>query len=175
MLALCPLNLVLEFRKLSRHPAVLPPILLHIQSTQWPLTSTTTGPESRFRFPSKPNFFQAPLNAKPHVKWSPNPGTIDNKAHVTDHTHQQPMKPVAVRYSYAGSASITCLRIGWISSLDLRPTDVQFGARGTGTGAVLHELVAFNAADRGVGSGWTEERESLLAFRCELSPSRCYC
>lgn len=91
MLALCPLNLVLEFRKLSRHPAVLPPILLHLQSTQWPLTSTTTGPESRFRFPSKLNLFQAPLNAKPHVKWSPNPGTIDNKAHVTDHTHQQPM------------------------------------------------------------------------------------
>lgn len=67
------------------------PILLHIQSTPWPLSSTAIGPDSRSRFPSKPSFSQAPLNARPHVKCSPNPGTIDKKAHVTDHTHPLPM------------------------------------------------------------------------------------
>lgn len=48
----------------------------------------------------------------------------------------------------------------------------QFAAKGQGQGQgpAVHELVASNADDRGVGSGWTEGRESLLAFRCELSP-----
>lgn len=35
-------------------PPCFPPIILPLQSTQQPLTSTASGPDSRFEFPSKP-------------------------------------------------------------------------------------------------------------------------
>lgn len=67
--------------------------------------------------------------------------------------------------------TITCFRTAGFHQRPLASPSSLEESRDRGSS--LHEPVAFNAVDRGAGSGWTAERESLLAFRCKLSPSRC--